>query len=38
MGIRVLKDEKVMNEEIIFKWNKERIENLLKDVFEKVGR
>ena len=27
-----------MNEEIIFKWDRERIENLLEDIFEKVGR
>ena len=32
MGICVLK-----NEEIIFKWDREMIENLLKYVFEKVG-
>ena len=33
MGIRVLK-----NEEIMFKWDRKMIENLLEDVFEKVGR
>ena len=27
-----------MNEKIIFKWDREMIENLLEDVFEKVSR
>ena len=27
-----------MNEEIIFKWDREKIESQLEDVFEKVGR
>ena len=38
MGICVLKNEEIINEEIIFKWDRERIENLLEDVFKKVGR
>ena len=38
MGISVLKNEDITNEEIIFKWDRELIENLLEDVFEKVGR
>ena len=36
MGIRVLKNKEIMNEEKIFKWDREMIENLLEDVFEKV--
>ena len=36
MRICVLKN-KITNEKIIFKWNREKIENLLKDVFKKVG-
>ena len=27
-----------MNEEIIFKWDREKIESLLESVFEKVNR
>ena len=27
-----------MNEEIIFKWEENRIKNLLESIFEKVGR
>ena len=27
-----------MNEEIIFKWDGEKIESLLEDIFEKAGR
>ena len=38
MRICVLKNEEIINEEIIFKWDREKIENLLEDVFEKVSR
>ena len=39
MGICVLKNEEIINEEIIFKWDKKkRIENLLEDVFKKVSK
>ena len=38
MWICVLKNEDIINEEIIFKWDREKIENLLEDVFEKVSR
>ena len=34
----VLKNEEIMNEKIIFKWDRGRIENLLEDVFEKVDK
>ena len=27
-----------MNEEIIFKWDREMMENLLEDIFKKVGK
>ena len=37
MGICVLKNEEIMNEEIIFKRDKKIIKNLLKDVFEKIS-
>ena len=32
------KKELIMKEEIIFKWDREMIENLLKDIFEKIDR
>ena len=40
MGICVLKNEEIINEEIIFKWDKKkkRIENLLEDVFKKISK
>ena len=34
---KILKKEYKKNEEIIFKWDGERIENLLENVFQKVG-
>ena len=38
MGICVLKNEEIMNEEIIFKRDKKMIKDLLEDVFEKVSK
>ena len=38
MWICVLKNEDIINEEIIFKWDREKIENPLEYVFEKVSR
>ena len=38
MGICVLKNEEIMNEEIIFKRDKKMIKDLLEDVFEKISK
>ena len=38
MGICVLKNEEIMNKEIIFKRDKKMIKDLLEDVFEKISK
>ena len=38
MGICVLKNEEIINEEIIFKRDKKMIKDLWEDVFEKINK
>ena len=35
---KINKERLKKNEEIIFKWDREMLENMLESVFEKVGR